>query len=77
MARFQVAPVTAIAANTMRGFQVADRRVLIVNCDGHYYALDELCPHLSVPLGRGELKDGRITCAGHGSVFDVRTGEAC
>ena len=42
---------------------------------GELRALDDLCPHLAVPLNRGELKDGCVVCPGHGSVFDVRSGE--
>ena len=75
MARFQLAATTDLAPNTMRGFQAGGQRILVVNLDGNFYGLQELCPHLSVPLSRGQLKDGCITCAGHGSQFDVRTGQ--
>lgn len=75
MPRFQLTAVADLPPNTMRAFPVNDRRILLVNLDGHFHALDDLCPHLAVPLNRGELKDGCVVCPGHGSVFDVSSGE--
>jgi nitrite reductase/ring-hydroxylating ferredoxin subunit len=74
MPRFHLAPATEVTPNSMRAFPVAGRRVLVVNLDGELHAFDDLCPHLAVPLNRGELKDGCVVCPGHGSVFDARTG---
>jgi nitrite reductase/ring-hydroxylating ferredoxin subunit len=74
MPRFQLAAAADIPVNSMKAFPVAGRRVLVVNLDGAFHALDDVCPHLAVPLNRGDLKDGCVVCPGHGSVFDVRTG---
>lgn len=76
MPRFHLAAAADIPANSMRAFPVGGRRVLVVNLDGAFHALDDICPHLAVPLNRGELKDGCVVCPGHGSAFDARTGEA-
>jgi 3-phenylpropionate/trans-cinnamate dioxygenase ferredoxin component len=76
MAQFQLAAAADIPANSMRAFEVGGRRVLVVNVDGTFYALDDLCPHLAIPLSRGELKEGCVVCPGHGSMFDVKTGTA-
>jgi 3-phenylpropionate/trans-cinnamate dioxygenase ferredoxin subunit len=76
MPRFQLATAGDIPANSMRAFEVGGRRVLVVNLDGSFHALDDLCPHLAIPLSRGELQDGCVVCPGHGSVFDVKTGTA-
>ena len=76
MSQFQLAAATEIPANTMRAFEAGGRRVLVINLDGSFHALDDLCPHLSVPMSRGELKDGCVICPAHGSAFNVRTGSA-
>lgn len=76
MPRVQLAPVEEILPNTPRSFGVGGKRLVLVNLDGAFYALDDLCPHLAVPLSRGEMKDGCLVCPGHGSVFDVKTGAA-
>lgn len=76
MAQFVLASPDTVPPNSMRAFDVSGRRVLVVNLNGQFYALDDLCPHLAVPLSRGDLRDDCITCAGHGSVFNVANGEA-
>ena len=40
------------------------------------YALDDNCTHEECPLSDGIVTRSEITCFCHGSVFDVRTGEA-
>lgn len=37
--------------------------------DGQVVAMEDRCPHRSLPLSLGELKDDRITCGYHGFVF--------
>ena len=76
MPRFQLTAVSELPPNTMRAFPVGGRRVLVVNLDGQFHALDDLCPHLAVPLNRGELQEACVVCPGHGSVFDTRNGQA-
>jgi 3-phenylpropionate/trans-cinnamate dioxygenase ferredoxin subunit len=50
--------------------------VVVVNLDGQYYALEDVCTHDGGPLGEGDLEGGRIVCPRHGARFDVRTGAA-
>ena len=76
MARFLLGAVAEIPPNSMRAYEVGGQRVLVVNLDGSFHAIDDLCPHLAIPLSRGELKDGCVVCPGHGSMFDVKTGIA-
>ena len=39
------------------------------------YAAQDVCPHAGARLSEGALEGTIITCALHGSQFDVRTGE--
>jgi 3-phenylpropionate/trans-cinnamate dioxygenase ferredoxin subunit len=50
--------------------------IVIVNLDGQYYALEDVCTHDGGPLGEGRLVDGQLICPRHGAHFDVRTGAA-
>jgi 3-phenylpropionate/trans-cinnamate dioxygenase ferredoxin component len=50
--------------------------VVVVNLEGKYYAIEDVCTHDGGPLGEGDLEDGQIICPRHGSRFDVRTGNA-
>src|SRR5689334_17037924 len=76
MPLYHLAAAADVPPNTMRAYSVAGRRVLVANVEGQFCALDDLCPHLAVPLSRGELQEGCVVCPGHGSVFDLRSGEA-
>jgi 3-phenylpropionate/trans-cinnamate dioxygenase ferredoxin component len=48
----------------------------IVRRGDDLHALDDSCTHEECPLSDGILTDTELTCFCHGSVFDVRTGEA-
>lgn len=76
MARYEVTQTEALTPGQMKGFSVGGQRVLLVNLNGNYLAFDELCPHLAVPMSRGKLAEGCLTCIGHGSKFDLKTGAA-
>jgi 3-phenylpropionate/trans-cinnamate dioxygenase ferredoxin subunit len=40
------------------------------------FALDDICSHEYSRLSEGEVEDGQVACAKHGSRFSLRTGEA-
>lgn len=50
--------------------------IVIVNLDGKFYAIEDVCTHDGGPLGEGELDGCQLICPRHGARFDVRTGEA-
>jgi nitrite reductase/ring-hydroxylating ferredoxin subunit len=76
MTLIPLAAISDIPPNTPRSFNANGRRIIVVNLDGQFHALDDLCPHLAVPLSRGEIKEGCIVCPGHGSAFNLQTGQA-
>lgn len=51
-------------------------RVLLVNLEGTYFAVEELCPHSGAALSEGDLYGGIVECPLHGSMFNLKTGEA-
>lgn len=42
---------------------------------GGLHAIADRCPHAGAALSGGEVESGVVTCPGHGSRFDLRTGE--
>lgn len=60
-----------------KGFCVKTSEVslVLVKADGAVHALENKCPHLGLPLGRGKIAGGEIVCPFHGSRFNIRTGE--
>lgn len=47
----------------------------VFRLEGALYALEDRCPHAGVALSTGPLEGTVLTCPGHGSQFDVCTGE--
>jgi nitrite reductase/ring-hydroxylating ferredoxin subunit len=72
---FDIGLAADIGVGTMRGVALPGRRIVVANIGGTYSAFDELCPHLSVPMSQGKLEGDCVTCVGHGSVFQLPSGE--
>jgi len=73
--------VTVAAADELRDGDVTPVRageafLALVRNGDRVYALDDNCTHEECPLSDGILTGTELTCFCHGSVFDVRTGEA-
>lgn len=63
-----------VAAGQMRVFDVAGTKVNVASADGRLYAFDDTCTHTGCSLARGKLQGTTVTCACHGSQFDITTG---
>jgi len=72
----RVAETKDIQPSTMKAVDLAGERVCIVNVEGNYYAIGNICTHVGGPLNEGTLEGYEVECPWHGSKFDVRTGEA-
>jgi nitrite reductase/ring-hydroxylating ferredoxin subunit len=55
--------------------EVGGESVTIANVDGVYYGIGAYCTHEEWDLSEGTLADTAITCAGHGTVWDLKTGK--
>lgn len=73
---FAVANVSDFAPYSVRSVTVNNQRIVIVNLDGQFYALDDLCSHDHAYLSDGWLNDNQLVCPRHGAHFSVETGEA-
>jgi nitrite reductase/ring-hydroxylating ferredoxin subunit len=64
-----------IAPESVKAFEVGDKRLAVYNLEGQFYVTDDECTHASASLADGFLEDGVIECSLHAGAFDVRTGE--
>ena len=57
---------------------VDGRPVALVRIGERVYAIDDVCSHAEVSLSEGDvdLDECALECWKHGSLFDLRTGEA-
>lgn len=69
-----VGKVSDLQPGQMKWVAVQRERVLLINVDGMYYALQDQCGHQRAPLSRGKLAGSAIECPLHFARFDVRTG---
>jgi 3-phenylpropionate/trans-cinnamate dioxygenase ferredoxin subunit len=63
-----------IVAGKMHVFAVAGTKVNVANAGGHLHAFDDICTHTGCSLATGKLNGTTVTCACHGSQFDVTSG---
>jgi glycine betaine catabolism B len=71
----KVANTNDIQPSQMKEVQVNGESVCIVNVEGKYYAIGNICTHEGGPLADGTLEGYEVECPWHASKFDVRTGE--
>ena len=64
-----------VPLDTMLTVDVAGVSVLVANVGGRYYAMGAICTHEGWDLSEGTLQGTAVTCAGHGTVWDLKTGK--
>lgn len=74
----QLGAASDVPPGTKRGYQPnAGPGILVVNCEGRLYAIEDRCTHDDGPLAEGRLVDGcQVECPRHGARFDAATGRA-
>ncbi|MGV8107732.1 MAG: Rieske (2Fe-2S) protein [Nitrososphaerota archaeon] len=71
----KVAESKEIGPSSMKAVEVDGEKVCIINAEGNYYAIGNVCTHVGGPLNEGTLEGYEVECPWHGSRFDVRSGE--
>jgi nitrite reductase/ring-hydroxylating ferredoxin subunit len=66
--------VSGLAEGALRAVEADGRRILVCRAAGRYYALENRCPHIGVPLDGGRLEGTTLECPLHGGRIDVRDG---
>ena len=69
-----VAKVDDLKPGEMMYVEVGDEPVVLINLDGEFYALSDICTHEEASLSDGEIVGDEIECPLHGGAFDIRTG---
>ena len=62
----------------MADFDYGDKKIMIMNINGEFYATDRICTHAYVDLTTGVLNESEktVTCPLHLSSFDIKNGNA-
>ena len=70
----RIGNVDDVPDGQMRVYDVAGTKVNVSNVAGQLYAFDDTCTHMGCSLAAGQLDSTTVTCACHGSQFDVTSG---
>lgn len=76
MVRVKTFSTTDVVQSTSKVFNFDQKDIALINHDGEFYAIDDLCSHAEASLAEGEVYDCKVECPLHGAEFDLITGEA-
>lgn len=65
---------TDVVSGQMRVYDLNGTNVNVASASGNLYAFDDTCTHAGCSLAKGKLDGTTVTCACHGSQFDVTSG---
>ncbi len=69
-----VAKVGDLNPGELMYVEVDDEPVCLINFNGEFHALNDLCTHEEASLSDGEIVGDEIECPLHGGAFAIRTG---
>jgi nitrite reductase/ring-hydroxylating ferredoxin subunit len=75
LSKIVVANVNDIPVGGKKRVVVGGTAILLSNVGGEIHATSDRCGHMNASLYDGTLDGLVVTCAFHGSQFDLRTGE--
>lgn len=71
-----VAKVGELESGQWRTVDVNGTLIAVINYNGEYFAIEDVCTHDGGQLTGGEVQGDEIICPRHGAVFCIRTGKA-
>lgn len=74
MKGIEAAKSTEVREGELHAVKLGGRSILLSRVKGELCAVENKCPHMGLPLGRGAVADGAVTCPFHGSKFDLCSG---
>jgi 3-phenylpropionate/trans-cinnamate dioxygenase ferredoxin subunit len=72
---FDVARADEIPPGCALAAEVEGVFLAVVNVDGEFFVVEDLCTHDGGDLATGDVEGDEIVCPRHGARFCVRTGE--
>ena len=71
----EVANVDDLVPGQMMYVEVGEDPVVLINLDGEFFALSDICTHQDASLSDGEIIGDELECPLHGGAFEIRTGQ--
>lgn len=71
---YEVAKTSDLGPGEVMYVEVGNDPVALINLEGDFFALNDMCTHQDASLSDGEVIDDEIECPMHGGAFEIRTG---
>lgn len=75
MAIHKICTLQELSAKGRLVLEIENIEILILKVGDEVFATSNICPHAETKLELGIIEKGTITCSGHGTCFDLKTGE--
>ncbi len=76
MSKFvEVSKVSAIPDQSAICVEVEGKTIALFNLGGHFYAIDDRCPHRGGRLCEGSIDGEEVECPLHGAHFNIKSGD--
>ncbi len=69
-----VAKTSDLSPGEVMYVEVGNDPVALINLEGEFFAINDLCTHQDASLSDGEIIGDEIECPLHGGAFEIRTG---
>jgi nitrite reductase/ring-hydroxylating ferredoxin subunit len=73
--KISIGQISDFSTGKAKVIQAEGIAIVINRVDDKFYAVENRCPHMGLPLGANKVDGTVITCPFHGSKFDMCTGE--
>ncbi|MDV6343141.1 Rieske (2Fe-2S) protein [Nitrosomonas sp. Is37] len=67
--------ISEFRAGQLKRVELEGKGVLVAKVGGNFYAIGDKCTHRGCSLSNGTLEGTIVTCACHGSKFDITNGK--
>ena len=71
---YAVAKTSELNPGEVMYVEVGNDPVALINLEGEFFALSDICTHQDASLSDGEIFGDEIECPLHGGAFEIRTG---
>ena len=75
MTKVKIAAASDISTDKVSKTTANGQTILVAKVGDGYCAIANKCPHLGLPMSKGTLENGILTCPFHGSKFEMCTGK--
>lgn len=76
MPKQSVGTVDEIPQGQRKAVNLSGNKILVFHLDSGFYATEASCPHMRLPLGKGQILDGDVLqCPIHRAKFCIKSGD--